>query len=169
MQNNISFKIATEADLQIIQQLAEKIWRKHYPAIITLEQIDYMLQRMYSIESLQQQLNDVCHFILEFVDENPCGFISVSEKKIGEYFIHKLYVDVEQHRSGLGRALLDEALQLFSDWKKISLTVNRQNFKAINFYFKNGFVIEQVADFDIGNGYVMNDFVMMKKRMANWQ
>jgi len=47
---------------------------------------------------------------------------------------------------------------------KITLTVNRQNFKSINFYFKNRFVIERVADFDIGNGYVMNDFVMIWKR-----
>ena len=164
MQNNISFKIATAADLQIIQQLAEKIWRKHYPSIITMEQIDYMLNKMYSIESLQQQLNDGCVFILEFINENPCGFISVSKKNEGEYFIHKLYVDVEQHRNGLGKALLDEALSRFNAWQKIRLTVNRQNFKAINFYFKNGFVIEEVADFNIGNGYVMNDFVMLLKK-----
>jgi hypothetical protein len=39
--------------------------------------------------------------------------------------------------------------------------VNRQNYKAINFYFKLGFKIQTVADFDIGNGYVMNDFVMV--------
>ena len=43
---------------------------------------------------------------------------------------------------------------------KLTLTVNRQNYKAINFYFKLGFKIQTVADFDIGNGYVMNDFVM---------
>ena len=46
----------------------------------------------------------------------------------------------------------------------VRLTVNRQNFKSVNFYFKNGFTIERVADFDIGNGYVMNDFVMMWKK-----
>jgi RimJ/RimL family protein N-acetyltransferase len=45
----------------------------------------------------------------------------------------------------------------------IKLTVNRQNFKSINFYFKNGFKIEKVEDFDIGNGYWMNDFIMVKK------
>ena len=45
--------------------------------------------------------------------------------------------------------------------EKLRLTVNRQNFKSINFYFKNGFKIDHVEDFDIGNGYVMNDFVML--------
>ena len=48
--------------------------------------------------------------------------------------------------------------------EELRLTVNRQNFKSINFYFKNGFKIEQVADFDIGNGYVMNDFVMVWRK-----
>jgi ribosomal protein S18 acetylase RimI-like enzyme len=45
--------------------------------------------------------------------------------------------------------------------QSIRLTVNRENYKAINFYFKLGFKIEKVADFDIGQGYVMNDFVML--------
>ena len=49
-----------------------------------------------------------------------------------------------------------------SSFNCFKLTVNRQNFKSINFYFKNGFTIESVADFDIGNGYVMNDFIMKK-------
>jgi hypothetical protein len=43
------------------------------------------------------------------------------------------------------------------------LTVNRKNYKAINFYFKNGFTIKEIADFDIGNGFFMNDFIMIKK------
>jgi ribosomal protein S18 acetylase RimI-like enzyme len=46
--------------------------------------------------------------------------------------------------------------------KSITLSVNRQNFKSINFYFKNGFKIKSVEDFDIGNDYEMNDFVMVK-------
>jgi hypothetical protein len=45
---------------------------------------------------------------------------------------------------------------------KLKLTVNRKNFKAINFYFKNGYIIESVEDFDIGESYLMNDFVMVK-------
>ena len=162
MQNNISFKSCTVADLTTIQLLAEKIWRSHYISIITVEQIDFMLGKMYSIDSLRLQLKDGCQFILAFIADQPVGFISISKKTDGEYFIHKLYIDTSQHRAGLGKALLDEALNRFGNWNLIRLTVNRQNYKAINFYFKNGFIIEEVADFDIGNGFVMNDFVMKK-------
>ena len=119
---------------------------------------------MYSLESLRQQLNAGCHFVLEFSDETPVGFISISKKNKEEYFIHKLYIDTSRHRTGLGKALLNEALSRFEDWQKIRLTVNRQNHKAINFYFKNGFIIEEVADFEIGNNFVMNDFVMLLKK-----
>ena len=160
--NSIHFKTCTQSDLPIIQQLAEKIWRIHYASIITTEQIDYMLSKMYSIESLQHQMKEGCHFILELMNEKPVGFTSISEKNKGDFFIHKLYVDTTQHRIGLGKALLDEALSRYEKWKTIRLTVNRQNYKAINFYFKNGFTIEEVADFEIGNGFVMNDFVMKK-------
>jgi len=45
----------------------------------------------------------------------------------------------------------------------LRLQVNRQNYKAVNFYFKMGFIIESVGDFDIGGGYFMNDFVMVRK------
>ncbi len=162
--NNISFKTCTVADVPTIQQLAEKIWRAHYATIISIPQIDYMLSKMYNAESLQQQMKNGCEFILEMVNEIAIGFIAISKKNETELFLHKLYVDVSQHGKGLGKALLDEALQKNKWAKEIRLTVNRQNFKAINFYFKNGFVIESVADFDIGNGFVMNDFVMLKQQ-----
>jgi ribosomal protein S18 acetylase RimI-like enzyme len=76
------------------------------------------------------------------------------------WFLNKLYVMPDLQRSGVGRALLDFAINEF-DIKTLRLQVNRQNYKAINFYFKYGFIIEKVADFDIGDGYQMNDFIMV--------
>ena len=61
----------------------------------------------------------------------------------------------------MGTITLNELTNLLKP-KTYTLTVNRQNYKSINFYFKNGFIINEIADFDIGNGYVMNDFVMKK-------
>jgi hypothetical protein len=52
-------------------------------------------------------------------------------------------------------------LKMFPESKAMRLQVNRKNYKSINFYFKMGFVIEEVADFDIGDGYLMEDFVMV--------
>ena len=75
--------------------------------------------------------------------------------------MNKLYIDTRQQRSGIGQAIWQELMIMITDLRTMRLQVNRQNYKAINFYFKLGFVIERVADFDIGDGYFMNDFVMI--------
>ncbi|MBK9319647.1 MAG: GNAT family N-acetyltransferase [Bacteroidetes bacterium] len=96
-------------------------------------------------------------------DEHPAGYLSYSHNGEGAYFLHKLYVDTGYHQKGMGRYLLNEVFDKIPTIKTLRLTVNRKNYTAINFYFKMGFIIEEVKDFDIGNGYEMNDFVMLKK------
>jgi diamine N-acetyltransferase len=160
---SVEIKKATEKDTGVIHQLASSIWRKHYPGIISNEQIDYMLEKMYSTDSLLQQLKDGHHFYLATEKQEPIGYYSYSETIPGKYFLHKLYILTDIQRKGTGKLLLNHLISLIPDTSELRLTVNRKNFKAINFYFKNGFIIESVKDFDIGNGYLMEDFVMLRK------
>jgi diamine N-acetyltransferase len=154
---------ADTSNVPLIAKLAHTIWHQHYPSIISLEQISYMLDRMYNDESLKEQMtvkgND---FYLIKQDGAAIGFISVSKIKEGSQgiFIHKFYLDQTLAGKGAGTMAHNELVKLLKP-SLMRLTVNRQNYKSINFYFKNGFRIESVADFDIGNGYVMNDFVMV--------
>jgi diamine N-acetyltransferase len=159
----LAFKTAKEQDIPIISALADKIWRIHYPTLITIEQIEYMLGKMYSAESLKEQMNEGHMFSLVYVNNAPAGYISVSTKDDKNYFLHKFYVQVEEHGKGIGSQLFQHILNQLKHAESIELTVNRKNIKAINFYFKMGFIIQKTADFDIGNGYFMNDFVMIKK------
>ncbi len=159
---NLTFKQAGPEDTKLIAQLADKIWRKHYIDIITIDQIEYMLQNMYSADSLKKQMKEGQVFTLVYDSGVPSGYISISSKDNESFFLHKFYIDNEKQRSGIGAALLHYILSTLTTAKTIELTVNRQNYKAINFYFKNGFIIKKIADFDIGNGYFMNDFIMIK-------
>lgn len=161
---DLHFKKAQQQDVGLIAALADRIWKKHYPEIITMEQIDYMLKAMYSKDSLEKQLKEGQEFTLVYVGETPIGYLSISDKGDGQYFLHKFYVDVNEHRKGVGTQLFHNVLQSNPDLQSIELTVNRANYKSINFYFKLGFHIQRVADFDIGNGYFMNDFVMIFHR-----
>lgn len=161
---NLTVRTANENDISLIYNLAEKIWKEYYPAIISVEQIEYMLDKMYSAASLKQQMLDGDNFLIAYLDQEPVGYISYSNKLDGNYFLNKFYIDAKNHRSGIGLDFFHLVFDGIKDLKTIRLTVNRKNFKAINFYFKLGFKIEEVADFDIGNGYVMNDFVMIFKR-----
>lgn len=151
-----------EASLQEIAELAHEIWNIHYPPIVGQAQVDYMLDLFYSLEALKKQVKEGQTFCLIENDGRKAGFIAFSRKSRDLYFINKFYVKTEEQGKGIGREVFEHCRSLFgSDGPyNIQLTVNRQNYKAINFYFKIGFRIREVADFDIGNGYVMNDFVM---------
>ncbi|MFL5762756.1 MAG: GNAT family N-acetyltransferase [Bacteroidia bacterium] len=159
----IEFKKAGEQDIALIYELAESIWKKHYVTVITMEQIEYMLQNMYSRESLKKQMSEGHEFTLLYDNGKPLGYISISTKDGKNYFLHKFYVLMNEQRKGLGTTFFNHMLSQLKEPWCIELTVNRKNYKAINFYFKNGFVIKDVADFDIGQGYFMNDFIMVKK------
>lgn len=125
-----------------------------------------MLERGYSDQAVTEQMNEGHHFLIPFVNNHAAGFLSYSHQGENRYFLHKFYIDTQLHRKGLGRELFRYLLHRVPELMEIRLTVNRRNFKAINFYFRNGFIIEEVKDFDIGNGYFMNDFIMLYRRPA---
>ncbi len=150
-------------ELSEVRNLAFRIWQEHYVPIIGQAQVDFMLENMYDLDSLGRQVASGDLFYLIEDTAQYVGFISIKESEPNSWFLNKLYVEMGDQRKGLGAAVLKEI------WEKhavneMRLQVNRQNYKAINFYFKMGFVIERVADFDIGGGYYMNDFVMLWRR-----
>ena len=159
---NLTFKKTDEHHIPIIAHLADVIWKKHYTTIITMEQIVFMLNEMYSPTALLQQMNEGHQFTLVYANEIPVGYISISTKDGKNYFIHKFYVDVNAHRKGIGSQLFEHVLTHLPQAQTIELAVNRINYKAINFYFKMGFTIKHSFDLHIGNGFYMNDFMMIK-------
>lgn len=159
-------RIENDSDLRELSALASEIWNVHYPPIIGQEQVDYMLKLMYSPESLRKQIAEGSVFISSCDDADAMtGFISYSRQGGNDFMIHKWYVDPALHGKGIGRALFDAAFEGL-EYDTIRLTVNRQNFTAVNFYFRFGFVIEKIVDMDIGGGFVMNDFVMILRKGA---
>jgi ribosomal protein S18 acetylase RimI-like enzyme len=154
-------EISTDSELRELALLAHRIWNDHYPPIIGQKQVDFMLERMYSIESLKDQIyNNNNIFICTFLRSEMVGFISYSKTNEDDYIIHKLYVNTKLHKRGIGRSLFTHVFGNM-EFNTIRLTVNRQNYTAINFYFRIGFIIEKIIDIDIGEGFFMNDFVML--------
>jgi RimJ/RimL family protein N-acetyltransferase len=158
---------ANSSHFQLIEELARRIWNRHYVPIIGQEQVDYMLSNIYNAQSLQEQMEAKGHrfFLIENSgSKEVIGFISISTESEGIYWINKFYLLDEQQGKGTGTLVFNAIKEQMPALQLMRLTVNRQNYKSINFYFKQGFIIEQVADFDIGNGYYMNDFVMVWKQ-----
>lgn len=161
---SIQIRKANTSEIPLIASLAERIWRVHYPSIISHAQIDYMLDLMYSESSLQKQMEEGYHFFLVENNAAPIGYISIGKKADGDYFLSKFYMEIAEQGKGFGKTAFAQMVNEFPDMKTIRLQVNRRNFKSINFYFKLGFIIEDAKDFDVGNGYSMDDFVMLWKR-----
>lgn len=161
----IDYRKATASDAEEIERLATEIWNEHYISIISQEQIDYMLDLMYSKQSIIKQMEEGCEFTLAFVNNTLEGYISIEEskKEAGEFFLHKFYVRKDARGTGLGENMFNYVFGYKPQKKLVRLFVNRENFKSINFYFKMGFVIERVINQNIGKGFYMNDFIMIKK------
>jgi ribosomal protein S18 acetylase RimI-like enzyme len=156
-------KPASTEDIKTIQALAHKIWTEHYTPIIGDVQVNYMLEKIYSEQALLKQINEgPQQFFLIQNGSEIQGYLSFETENENKGFINKFYLLSETRRSGLGKQVFEALCSIYNSTKEIRLQVNRQNYKAINFYFKMGFVIESCADFDIGDGYFMNDFIMVK-------
>lgn len=152
-----------EEDIESIQHLANKTWPDAYGAIISAEQIRYMLDKMYNKGELLSQLEQGHIFLIAEEDDTDLGFagFSIIDSKKHTYKLHKLYVLPETHGKGVGKLLINEIVNLIrtAGGKSLQLNVNRNN-KAVEFYKKAGFVIKETVDLDIGNGFLMNDYVM---------
>jgi RimJ/RimL family protein N-acetyltransferase len=159
----LTFKTAGESDILLIQQLAHTIWHSHYPGIITVEQIEYMLKEMYSSNCILNEMADGHIWVLLFLDDQPIGFVSYYfEKDNRKVKLSKLYILQSFHGLGYGQEALDFAKRCAKELKALDLylTVNKQNKKAIDAYKKAGFYIEKSVINDVGNGYIMDDYIM---------
>jgi GNAT superfamily N-acetyltransferase len=157
---DISFRAIASDELNELYEIASKIWHDHYTEIIGKEQVDFMLETIYDKKSLKESIDkgQAYYFILK--NDQKLGFFSITNEN--ELWLNKLYVNTDLQGQGIGKIVLDYIVDIKNP-KTIRLTVNRQNYKSINFYFKNGFKIERIEDFDIGSGFWMNDFIMIKQ------
>jgi ribosomal protein S18 acetylase RimI-like enzyme len=156
--------LASPDDIPAIRTLAQRIWHAHYPPIIGLAQVEYMLGLFYAPDVLRRQMVDEGQqfwLVRDGAAEEPAGFVAVSRRGDDSYFIHKFYLDNERRGRGLGSRTFAELLEAYPTAREIRLTVNRCNYTSINFYFKNGFTIEQCVDIPIGGGFTMEDFQMV--------
>ncbi len=157
--------------LAAIAELAGIIWRAHYPGIISPEQIEFMLARMYSVDTLLDEVRSQgIHFYTLAADERIVGFASIGPTATKEVWkLHKLYLRPELHGCGLGSLLLrhcEAEAQRFGA-QRLILSVNKRNARAIAAYQRNGFKMVESVVTEIGGGFVMDDFIMAKELPAD--
>lgn len=152
-------------DITAINHLAHEIWWPTYTDVIPDEQIKFMLENMYSEESLTTQIESGITFLIAERDDKPVAFAawSLSEPEHHVYKLQKLYVLPTEQGQGTGKKLLDEVSKMAKQHKGriLELNVNRNN-PAFEFYKRMGFDVYKSVDIPFGE-FVMNDYVMRKK------
>jgi ribosomal protein S18 acetylase RimI-like enzyme len=162
----------TEPEFPVLRELADTIWRQHYAGIISAAQIDYMLAERFSDEALWEHVRAADRWLeLLRVSGTPVGYcgyelasIDGEERAAADMKLGQLYV-LESHRGmGLGRFMLGhiEGRARELGRRLLWLQVNKRNTGAIGFYRAAGFEVIRDAVFEIGGGFVMDDYVMAK-------
>ncbi|MGC4034423.1 MAG: GNAT family N-acetyltransferase [Chitinophagaceae bacterium] len=155
---------ATKNDIPLIRELTFKVWPQTYADLLTKEQIDYMLELMYSIESLEKQMEEGCRFIIVYDEKDAVGFASFQHLENYIYKLQKIYILQSQQGKGTGNFVINYIIDEIKSagGKALRLQVNRHN-KAKDFYSRIGFVVIDEIKLDIGNGFFMDDFIMEKE------
>ncbi|MGH2666825.1 GNAT family N-acetyltransferase [Flavobacterium sp.] len=162
----MTITVATKEQLGIVQRLAYEIWPDTYGKILSKIQLDFMLDKFYNIASLEEQMlekNQV--FMLIEDDGKYLGFCAyeLNINNSTKTKLHKIYVLPETQGKGVGKLLLEEVENAGrkAGNTHLFLNVNRFN-NALEFYKYKGFAIVDEVNIEIGNGYLMEDYVMEK-------
>ncbi|WP_284461725.1 GNAT family N-acetyltransferase [Chryseobacterium sp.] len=156
---------ATAKDIPLIQDLARRSWENTYADILSAEQMEYMLAEMYSETEIENHLQNPDYHYYLIQDENNSsfeGFIGYEHDYEPQTTkLHRIYLVPESKGKGFGK----EALQFLNlkvaenGNERIILNVNKYN-SARNFYESQGYKVFGEGTFDIGRGFVMDDFLM---------
>lgn len=156
---------ATEKDISLIQNLAKRSWKSAYADILCEEQMEFMLNTMYSTQEISNHLNNInYHYYLIFdeVQDSFEGFIGYENAyENATTKLHRIYLVPESKGKGFGKEALLFLIRKASENgdHRIILNVNKYN-SARKFYELQGYKVYDEGVFDIGNGFVMDDYLM---------
>lgn len=159
--NAMEIRTAKPSDLLVIEELAQTIWREHYTPIIGPNQVEYMLAKFQSVAVMQEQIHNGYNYYLMIYRGEPVGYLSI--RKDGDaIFLSKIYVLKDYRGKGIARKVMDFVVSesIKAGLRLIKLTVNKNNTGSIHAYEKMGFLNKGSLITEIGEGYVMDDFIM---------
>ncbi len=163
-------KVLLESDIAQVADLAREIWTDHFTPLIGSAQVEYMLDKFQSSDAMNRQISGGYDYFLAVVDVKNVGYMAiVPDVDKSSLMISKIYVKKDVRGSGVGCRFLEHAERICQEYgfKTIWLTVNKDNANSIAWYERMGFVNADTLVQDIGNGFIMDDFKMVKTLPEN--
>lgn len=153
--------VKTGDEIAELASFASDIWHEAFSELLTIEQIEYMLEKFLSPVAIAASMKDGYEYYYLRDNGKNIGFTAICPKSDNTLFLSKLYLIKEER----GKGYLEKTFDFLKGYAKekglnsIWLTVNKQNHRAIAGYKKMGMKIIRSEVTDIGSGFVMDDYV----------
>lgn len=161
-------QVKTQEQIDSLCEIAKKVWHLTYDPLVPDGQVEYMIEQFQSDHAVKDQMEHLNYrYYMMVCDGQNAGFIGFSPRYEGreEMFLSKVYLLPEFRGHGAVKAafaLVEEETRK-EGLSKIRLTVNKGNTHAVEVYAHYGFETVEKVRTDIGGGFVMDDFIMVKK------
>ena len=155
-------KCETDHKLRRTAEMAIDIWHECFVGVISDEQIDYMVESFQSFAAIKKQVGSENYEYYNFVlDGTRIGYFAVAAQPDNTMMLSKLYMYKEYRGNGYAKKAFEfiKDLARQKGCKSIWLTVNRHNYGAMKVYEAFGMKVIREQVTDIGNGFVMDDYV----------
>lgn len=158
-------RVLSPIQIDSVASLAHEIWSQHYTPIIGEAQVTYMVSNFQSPEAIKVQIAEGFEYYLLSVQKAPVGYFAVRLKSAEELFLSKIYVRNSEQGKGLGKKCFVYICKRAEELRAqhITLTVNKHNYNTLGTYEAWGFKKTGEIVQDIGNGFVMDDYVYTLK------
>lgn len=163
---DISLKrITDDNQIRKLALVANEVWHEFFPCILSDEQIDYMVEKFQSYDAMKKQMKDGYEYFFIMAGEKICGYMGIHEETDdNKMFLSKLYLLKENRGKGYAGKTLKKLFDMTKErgLNMVWLTVNKYNEHTIKVYEHMGFAKARTQVADIGNGFVMDDYIMEK-------
>lgn len=169
--NTLKIIKATTADVLKLQSIGRQTFSETFADVNSEENMEKYLDESFAITKLTAELNNPSsYFYLAVLDETVVGYLKLNtsdaqteKEDLNALEVERIYVAKEFHGKKVAQALYAQAETIADEIKAtyMWLGVWEKNFRAVNFYTKNGFVQFDTHIFRLGNEEQTD--LMMKK------
>ncbi|MBR2790623.1 MAG: GNAT family N-acetyltransferase [Eggerthellaceae bacterium] len=172
--------VTTPEDQERLSELAGAIWREYWPERIGADQTEYMVEQFQSLGAIRRDMAKASEpyeywFVVSDTVDGRGGEACAprivgytgghNEAATNRFFISKIYLLAQERGRGYASRVIDfyEGLCRERGLRAMYLTVNKYNELGIRAYEAKGFITIDATVSDIGQGFVMDDFIMEKQ------
>ncbi len=161
-------RLETQEQIDTLCAIAQTVWHETFDPLLPPGQTDYMIDKFQSDHAIKDQLaHQNYRYYLAKLNGEYAGFVGFAPHYQGqeEMYLSKVYLLSQYRHQGVVKAMFDlvEQETKKEGLSKIRLTVNKKNTHAASVYEHYGYKTVEAVESDIGGGYVMDDYVMVKQ------